>query len=117
MDQNDIEKTDGKSCPTTLAVQNRDSIPLTPGPRLAPFYITARTAPRVQLSFIVQGCKGELLDFPVNTIDLAFSLKQTPKRKGWKPTTIDNSVVGFLDEPLMQIQKRGKEAEIGLLYK
>lgn len=96
-------------------MQTHGPFPAPPGPRATPFYIAARTAPSIELSFIVKGMKGELLDFPVENMDLAFLLQQILKRKGWKPATIHNSMTGFLEVPLIRVQERGKEGETGIL--
>ena len=59
--------------------QRRLPPPSTP---LTPFYITARTAPTLTLSFVVPGCKGETLDFEAEILDLAFVLERTLKKRG-----------------------------------
>lgn len=110
-----IEKIHEESCRTSPTVPNHELAPQFPGACATPFYITARTAPSLQLSFVIEGMKGEVLNLPVDSIDLAFLLEQTLKRKGWKPATIENSVNGFLDMPLMQYQQRGKAAQTGIL--
>jgi hypothetical protein len=49
--------------------------PLTLGPRSTPSYLLMRTARSLQLCFVVQGMQGEAMDFPAETLDMAFLLK------------------------------------------
>lgn len=110
-----VERIYQDTCPDFPIMQNHGPISPPPGPRPTPFYIAARTSPTIELSFIIQGMGGETMPFPVDTMDLAFILQRTLKRKGWKDQTIHGSVLGFLETPLLQVQKRGKEGEIVLL--
>jgi hypothetical protein len=86
-----------------------------PGLHPTPFYIQARTAPQLQLSFVVQGMQGETLNFAVRSDDLAFLLKETLKSQGWGDAMVQRSVLEFLDVPMVMVSWRGKGGEIGVL--
>lgn len=55
------------------------------------------------------------MDFLVETVDMAFLLKQTLKKKGWKDETAQKSVLDFLEVPMIKVKSAGHEAEIGIL--
>jgi hypothetical protein len=86
-----------------------------PGPRSTPFYLLARTAPSLQLTFVVQGMQGEAMDFPAEALDMAFMLKQTLKKKGWKDETAQKSVLNFLEVPMIKVSIPGHGPQIGIL--
>lgn len=112
-----IGKIHRPCCPGLPTIQNHGPMFPPPSHRPTPFYIAARTSPTIELSFIIQGMKGETLPFPVSTTDLAFILEQNLKRKGWKDKTIQRSVLGFLETPMIQVREMGGEGEIGILEK
>jgi hypothetical protein len=87
-----------------------------PAPRTqTPFYILARTAPQLQLSFVIPGYKEETLTFPVDTTDMAFLLERTLARKRWNEEHTRKSVVDFLEVPLISVQFQGENERIGIL--
>jgi hypothetical protein len=87
-----------------------------PAPRTqTPFYILARTAPQLQLSFVIPGYKEETLTFPVDTTDMAFLLERTLARKRWNEEHTRKSVVDFLEVPLVSVQFQGENERIGIL--
>jgi hypothetical protein len=87
-----------------------------PAPRTqTPFYILARTAPQLHLSFVVPGYKEETLTFPVDTTDMAFLLERTLARKRWNEEHTRKSVVDFLEVPLVSVQFQGENERIGIL--
>ena len=99
----------------TSGPHNRAMDPTPPGPLHTPFYILARTAPHLTLNFVVQGMQGETLQFPIRNVDLAFLLERTLKRKGWRDETVQRSVLGWLQVPMMGVAWRGKDEEVGIL--
>jgi hypothetical protein len=87
-----------------------------PAPRTqTPFYILARTAPQLQLSFVIPGYREETLTFPVDTTDMAFLLERTLARKKWNEEHTRKSVVDFLEVPLVSVQFQGENERIGIL--
>ena len=88
---------------------------LPPGPAPTPFYIALRQARHVNLCFIIPGFQGEALDVQMRTIDLAFVLEQTLKRRGWGDVTISRAVNDFLEKSMVEVQWRGKDGVRGLL--
>lgn len=86
-----------------------------PSPKSTPFYLLARTAPPLELYFVVQGMHGEPLEVPIRMIDMAFVLEQTLKRKGWRNETVDRSVRDWMEVPLVGVGRRGREVEVGVL--
>jgi hypothetical protein len=79
-----------------------------PGPRLTPFYLAARSSPLLSLSFVVQGMQGETLESDADTMDVAFMLEQTLKRRGWRDEKVKRSVLA----PLMKAECM-KSADVG----
>jgi hypothetical protein len=86
-----------------------------PGTSPTPFYITARTAPTLKLSFVVPGCNGETLDFEAEILDLAFVLERTLKKRGFRERMVQKGVLDFLQVSLVKAEWTGKEGEIGKL--
>jgi hypothetical protein len=86
-----------------------------PGPRPTHFYIAARSAQQLKLNFTIEGMQGEALSIPVRTVDLAFLLQQRLQKHAWSDERIHQSVLGFLDTPVVSVEWKGKEGEYGLL--
>jgi hypothetical protein len=87
-----------------------------PAPRTqTPFYILARTAPQLHLSFVIPGYKEETLTFSVDTTDMAFLLERTLARKSWNEEHTRKSVVDFLEVPPVSVQFQGENERIGIL--
>lgn len=94
----------------------RPGIPQLPKPP-TPFHIAARTAPNLKLSFVVPGMNGETLELEAALLDLAFVLERTLKRRGWGEQMTKQGVLDFLEVPLVKVEWRGEEGEIGMLVK
>jgi hypothetical protein len=84
-------------------------------PRPTPFYIAARSARGVRLSFVVSGMKGETLEYEADVVELAFVLQQTLKKRGRGGDTVHKSVREFLEVPLVNVAWEGREGEMGKL--
>lgn len=80
-----------------------------------PFYVTARTAPTLQLSFVVAGFKGETLECKAEMMDLAFILQRTLQRRGLGEQMTRKGVCDFLEVPLIKVEWTGKLGDIGKL--
>lgn len=91
------------------------STPLPQGPGATPFYFLARTAPSLELSFLIQGLQGEPMEFAVHSMDMAFLLEQTLKRHNWKDATVQRSVLDFLEVSMIKARFGNGEGEIGIL--
>jgi hypothetical protein len=64
---------------------------------------------------MIEGMWGEQLTFPVRSVDLAFLLGETLKAHAWSKEHVQQSVLGFLDMPMMSVEWQGKDEETGLL--
>jgi hypothetical protein len=80
-----------------------------------PFYITARAAPALRLSFVVQGMGGETLDFPIRATELAFLLERALERQRWSAENVRYAVLGFLEVGLVRVERGGVEVGVGRL--
>jgi hypothetical protein len=80
-----------------------------------PFYITARAAPALRLSFVVQGMVGETLDFPILATELAFLLERALERQRWGAENVRYAVLGFLEVGLVRVERGGVEVGVGRL--
>jgi hypothetical protein len=74
-----------------------------PGPPPTPFYLAAREAHSLQLEFVIPGFNGETLGQEVNSLDLAFILQQTLRRRGWGEVMITKGVEDFLECPMVKV--------------
>jgi len=97
---------------TPLITNRRFPPPNTPP---TPFYVAARTAPSLRLSFVVPGFKGEMLEYRAETVDLAFVLERTLERRGFGDDMVQKGVLDFLEVPLIKVEWTGREGEIGNL--
>jgi hypothetical protein len=59
--------------------------------------------------------QGETIEFSVDTLDMAFLLKQTLKKRGWKDETAQKSVLDFLEVPMIKASIPGHEPRTGIL--
>ncbi|KAH3968799.1 hypothetical protein HBI56_124920 [Parastagonospora nodorum] len=91
------------------------STPLPQEPRATPFYVLARTAPSLELNFLIQGLQGEPMEFAVNRVDMAFLLEQTLKRRGWKDATVQMGVLDFAEVSMMKVRFENGDGEVGIL--
>lgn len=71
----------------------------------------------MKLSFVVPGMNGETLELEAALLDLAFVLERTLKRRGWGGQMTKQGVLDFLEVPLVKVEWRGEEGEIGMLVK
>jgi len=60
---------------------------------------------------------GETLELEAALLDLAFVLERTLKRRGWGGQMTKQGVLDFLEVPLVKVEWRGEEGEIGMLVK
>jgi hypothetical protein len=77
------------------------------------FYITARTAPALRLSFVVQGMGGEAMEFPIRATELAFLLERALERQRWSAENVRYAVLGFLEVGLVRVDRGGVEVGVG----
>ncbi|KAF2036013.1 hypothetical protein EK21DRAFT_106846 [Setomelanomma holmii] len=132
LDVDDLSDTDLENAgyDTTAAPTARQTCPLAPPPFPSsisnpspqpsqpptPFYVAARMAPPLRLSFIIPGIKGETLHVPIKMIDLAFILERRLEKKGWRKANVQQSVLDFLEVPLIRADWQGG-VEVGNLLK
>ncbi|KAF2831201.1 hypothetical protein CC86DRAFT_136345 [Ophiobolus disseminans] len=88
-----------------------------PGILPTPFYIAARTAPSLRMSFVVPGFKSETLEYQVAVVDLAFLVERTLAKRGFRHETVQKGVLDFMEVPLIKVNWKGREGEIGNLLK
>ncbi|KAH7086744.1 hypothetical protein FB567DRAFT_602276 [Paraphoma chrysanthemicola] len=89
--------------------------PIRPCSAPTPFYLTARAASSLELSFVVQGMRGEILTFPVEAVDMAFLLERTLLRRRWVRENAEKSVREWMNLPLVGVEIVGEEMDIGIL--
>jgi hypothetical protein len=92
------------------------STPLPQEPRATPFHVLARTAPSLELNFLIQGLQGEPMEFAVNRVEMAFLLEQTLKRRGWKDATVQMSVLDFAKVSMIKVRFGNGHGEVGILH-